>query len=161
MKKEEFEALVKKDKFQIFLFCCPASFPLCFAVHPWFVVNKKGQLSRWEVVSGGWSHKAKWGYLYKDFCPPWYGISIIYRLNMWKWDSKILSSIEGDENSTAAKIAAFIENSKDAYPFRHIYRYLGPNSNTYVQWVLNNFPEFKAELPPNAIGKNFRFQNII
>src|SRR3954451_17111959 len=33
----------------------------------------------------------------------------------------------------------------------------GPNSNTFVQAVLNAVPELKAVLPPTAIGKDYPY----
>ena len=62
--------------------------------------------------------------------------------------------IEGDENSLAAKMAEFIEHSPETYSHSKEYSLVGPNSNTYVQWILNMFPEFPAKLPWNAFGKN-------
>ena len=38
----ELEKLLNKDKYQVFLFTCPAIMPFSFAVHPWLVVNNKG-----------------------------------------------------------------------------------------------------------------------
>jgi len=49
-KNNNFENLIKKDKYQVFLFCCPAYFPFNFFCHPWFVLNKKGTLNRFEVA---------------------------------------------------------------------------------------------------------------
>ena len=71
------------------------------------------------------------------------------------WEGKLLGYIEGDENSTAKKVAEFIKNSKTIYPYCYKYSLRGPNSNTYAQWVLDNFPEFKVTLPKNSIGKNY------
>ena len=45
-----FEGLIKKDKYQVFVFANPAPIPISFARHPWFVLNKKGIISRWEVL---------------------------------------------------------------------------------------------------------------
>jgi len=42
-------------------------------------------------------------------------------------------------------------------PFRNEYKiYPGPNSNTFIQWVLNHFPNSGLKLPRNAFGKNYR-----
>jgi len=43
MKTEEFDKLIDKDKYQVFLMICPASTPVNFARHGWFVINKKEQ----------------------------------------------------------------------------------------------------------------------
>lgn len=49
-----------------------------------------------------------------------------------------------------------IEQAVADYPYRD--RYLvwpGPNSNTFVSFILRRVPELAVELPPNAIGKNW------
>ena len=48
----------------------------------------------------------------------------------------------------------FIKTSKDAYPYKN-YKLSGPNSNTYAQWILNNFPEAGIKLPWNCFDKNY------
>ncbi len=47
----------------------------------------------------------------------------------------------------------FIKTSKTNYPYSKNYSAL-KNSNTYVQWILNHFPETGISLPMNALGKN-------
>ena len=44
-----FEQLEKNDEYQVFVFDSSAYFPFNFARHPWFILNKKGVISRWEV----------------------------------------------------------------------------------------------------------------
>jgi hypothetical protein len=54
------------------------------------------------------------------------------------------------------KIRNVIEN----YQFRAYGDYRawpGPNSNTFVQAVLDSVPELRAVLPPTAIGKDFPY----
>ena len=45
----QFEKLIDKNKYQVFVFYCPAYFPFNFFKHPWFVINKKGEISRYEI----------------------------------------------------------------------------------------------------------------
>jgi len=40
------DEFIDKNKYQVFLFTCPAIMPFSFAVHPWLVVNNKGSLER-------------------------------------------------------------------------------------------------------------------
>ncbi|KKT21937.1 MAG: hypothetical protein UW07_C0051G0001, partial [Candidatus Nomurabacteria bacterium GW2011_GWF2_43_8] len=70
MNNKELEKLIDKDKYQVFLYACPANVPLNFASHPWFVVNKLGSVSRWEVLFRNTPHSTKWGHLYMNFFPP-------------------------------------------------------------------------------------------
>lgn len=43
-----------------------------------------------------------------------------------------------------------------SYPYPDRYRaYPGPNSNTFISYILRKVPELGVELPPNAIGKDW------
>ena len=42
------------------------------------------------------------------------------------------------------------------YPYKDTYRiWPGPNSNTFISFILRRVPEIGVELPPNAIGKDW------
>lgn len=153
MDNHKFSQLIDLNKFQVLLLASPGSIPFIFAAHPWFIINKMGLVSRWEVLFRKTPHATKWGHLYKDFSPPFQGIEIIPFWKKFFWTAKLLGQIEGEE---AERIIDFIENSPTTYPFCEKYSFIGPNSNTYAQWVLNNFPEFKTKLPWNSFGKNFK-----
>ena len=50
-----------------------------------------------------------------------------------------------------------IEAAVQAYPFADRYRsYPGPNSNTFTAHVARSVPELGLDLPPTAIGKDYR-----
>ena len=154
-----FGELIKKDKYQVFLFTCPARLPTPFAVHPWFVVNKKGVVSRWEIGRDLKDDPSYFGYVRFDGMPLFEGLPIISYNIPWSWGPrhiKLLGSIEGDEGSAAQKLADFIENGVSNYPYRNTYHLRGPNSNTYIQWVIDQFPESGFKLPWNAIGKGYK-----
>lgn len=157
-KNKDFQNLINKDKYQIFVFISPASFPISFAIHPWFVLNKKGEISRWEVMHYKNKLNKDFGYLHLNNRAPFLGIGLIWLVGKFFWKPELLGYIEGDENSTAQKTIDFIENSKNAYLYLHKYSFLGPNSNTYLQWILNKFPEFKIKLSWRFIGKNFKIK---
>ena len=142
-----------KNKFQIFLFVCPGNIPFNFAAHPWFVANEKGDISRWEVLFRKVECETSWGHLYKNFFPPFQGIEAFPFLQKYFWKGKLLGKIEGD---VAEQMAKFIKDSPKNYPYTARYFLSGPNSNTYAQWVLDKFPEFKVQLPWNAFGKNYK-----
>jgi len=149
------ETLVDKEKYQVFLFVCPAALPVSFAMHPWFVVNKKGEISRWEVFWRSSQNEMSWGHIHKNFYPPFVGIAKITFSDKYLWKNpRLIGYVEGDAQSLAARMVAFIEASPHSYLHVNEYHLLGPNSNTYVQWVLNNFPEVKLSLPRNSIGKD-------
>lgn len=158
--QEDFEKLIKPDRHQVFLLSCPPSMPLSFARHPWFVINKKGVVSRWEVIAspGMYQLKSDSGHLCTDVLPPWRGLRILRSVREWGyiWPSVLHGVVEGEEGSLAERMAEFIENSPQNYPYCGHYSYIGPNSNTYVQWVLDAFPESGLKLPWNAFGKGFK-----
>jgi len=143
------------SKYQVWLYKCPAVFPCFFATHPWFVVNKKGVVSRWEVVTSPNTGSTDYGYLSKDCLPPTTGIRIFpYTMNP-RYGNHLIGMVSGDADSLAAQMAAIINDSHKSYPHHDRYVLTGPNSNTYVQWILDQFPESGLKLPWNAFGKNF------
>jgi hypothetical protein len=102
-----------------------------------------------------------WGHLSLNFFPLFLGTTFLPVYSKAFYDKgnfkvKLLGFTEGDENSIAKEMVNFIENSSNSYPYCNTYHFIGPNSNTYVQWVLDNFPDFKAKLPWNAFGKNYK-----
>lgn len=154
---KDFENLIKKDKYQVFVFCCPSYLPHSLFKHPWFVLNKKGVISRWEVKH--FINEKNLNHLFIDDRVPFQGVGLTYCIEKYFWKSEFLGLIEGDENSTAQKAIEFIENSEKTYPYCDRYFFLGPNSNTYVQNVLNKFPEFNIKLSWHFIGKDFHIKN--
>lgn len=157
MKDSDFAELIKPDRYQVFLFTCPPSLPLSFARHPWFVVNQKGKISRWGIRArlDTYGVATAWGHLCLDALPPTKGLRVFYSSDKYWWGARLHGFVEGGEGSLAQKMAETIELSSKNYPYCHRYAYVGPNSNTYVQWVINQFPESGFTLPWNSFGKNF------
>ena len=155
MKKiDSLKNYIKNDDYQVFLFVGPVPIPFSFAKHHWFVINKKGDLSRWEVVWRQSRCKTSWGYLHKNLYPPLQGIEKFLFSDKYFWkNSFLLGVIEGDEHSPAKDMAEFIENSPNIYPYCYQYSFIGTNSNSYAQWVLNNFPQVNFKLRWNSFGK--------
>ncbi len=142
--------------YQVYFFTCPAHIPFHFAVHPWVVTVHQGKINRWEVIHRKYSNKERFGYVYKNFYTnPIQGIKK-HTLSSQYWDAKIIGSVFGGENSLAEKMFRFIETMSPLYPHQENYTlFPGPNSNTYIAWILKNFPEANIQLPWNAFGKNF------
>ena len=155
---EDFNKLVKKDRFQVFLFTCSASMPLSFARHYWFVCVKKGQISRWEVLFRKNRCKTSWGHLHLNFLTPFKGIEIIPFYEKFFWKARLAGYIDGKADSIAKKMVNFIENSNKNYPYCYKYSLTGPNSNTYIQWVISHFSEFKLTLSWNSFGKHYKIK---
>lgn len=145
----QFENLVNKNEYQVFVFCCPTYFPFNYFRHPWFVLNKKGEFSRWEVHYD--LNKLNSGHLYINNQTPFEGIQKTFFIKIY-WKAILLGNINGDAAERAIEV---IQGSETNYPFCKKYSYFGPNSNTYLQWVLSKFPEFKIQLSWRFIGKDF------
>jgi|SRR3989344_4507836 len=65
-----------KAKHQVFLYRSPGNLPFSFVPHYWFVINRLGTLTRWEVLFRKIKNKSNWGHLHKDFFLPFQGIEI-------------------------------------------------------------------------------------
>jgi len=144
----DYNNLINLEKDQVFVFCCPANVPLNFAKHLWFVCNERGEVSRWEVLFGK-NKDESWGHLHRDHYPTFSGIEIFPFTKRWHWRGNLLLEIEGE---TAKKMIDLIKASKENYPYLKNYSLVGKNSNFYVRWVLDHFPEVKIQLPRNAFG---------
>ena len=152
--ENEFVKLVDKEDHQVFLFSSKANFPAFFAKHYWFVSNKGGELKRWEV-----SYKKN---KYHEFGYIWtYQHSFSKALHKYIWDKRVhweKSEIKEIINGNKARnLIRVLEKSLEDYPFKEKYSfYPGPNSNTFVQWVIDKFPELNIKLSWDSFGKNYK-----
>ncbi len=153
MNKKEFAKLINKNKYQVFLFTCTCRFPINFARHPWFVINNKGKISRWEILKKVNQCKTSWKHLHLNLHEPTESLKNFSAID---GNSKLVKFITGDINSTAYKMIKLIESSPIKYKFNNNYSLTGPNSNSYAQWILNHFKEFRAKLPFNSFGKGYK-----
>lgn len=151
-----FKNLIDKNLYQVFLFASPSHIPFSIYPHPWVVINKRGQLSRYEVRHTKNKTEVSLGYIHINNLPLFDGIEVFSFLSHPRWNATLLGKIEGGENSPAHKMCEFIENSPQTYTYKNRYSLLGPNSNTYIQWILDNSPEFKVKLPWTALGKKYK-----
>ena len=113
-----------------------------FAEHMSIVVKPEGAATwtRYDVV--GWGNPVRKNAYAADAL--WYGNTprVVHR-----WD--------GVE---AAGLIPAIEASVQKYPFQSRGTYTvwpGPNSNSFVAWVVRHTPGFDTELPPVAVGKDW------
>lgn len=115
-----------------------------FAVHPWIIYKRQGEIEyqRYEVI--------RWG-----------GGNSVVRRNrtvpdgMWFGSMPtVLASVQGPD---AEKLIGPIESAIESYPYHHIYRtFPGPNSNTFLAHIGREVPALGLDLPPTAIGKDYR-----
>lgn len=113
------------------------------AVHTWIVTKPQDgeAYTRWDVVGWGGGRVVRRNYAAPDGM--WFGQT-----------PRLLVDRRGEE---AARLLAPIEAAVAAYPFPERYRsYPGPNSNTFTAHVGRSVPELGLDLPPTAIGKDYR-----
>jgi len=111
-----------------------------FVIHPWFVVKRPDAESfdRWEV----WMLPSEpFGHVRKNMLEP--------EADFGVGEAFAIAELTGPE---AEPVITFIEQAPETYPCAHTYVLVpGPNSATFVQWVLDN-TSWDVPLPPTAIG---------
>ena len=116
-----------------------------FGVHTWIAVKPRdaSEFTVHEVM--GWRLKRTGTALVARNRPAdgyWYGAR-----------PELLGDIRGPG------VEAIIDRIDDAvkeYPYPNTYHvWPGPNSNTFVAFVLRRVPELRVDMPPTAIGKDF------
>ncbi len=114
------------------------------AVHYWFVINQNNQFQRWEIWQKANCKKPSWGHLHKNLMPYSQGVGNDISWVECQWFDR-----------RAKRLIEIIENTPQIYPYNNEYKYYpGPNSNTYVQWVLNQ-AKLNYLLSKKGLGKNF------
>lgn len=112
------------------------------SVHSWILLRKAGATHYERYDKVGWGSPIR-----KNGYPPdgrWYSN-----------DPFIVKSVNG---AAAEQLIPRIEAAIAAYPHaeRGGYRiWPGPNSNSFVAYVLREVPEIDAVLPPNAVGRDY------
>ena len=155
MEKKDFFGLIKKDQYQIFIFSSPVPLPFSIAAHSWIVINIKGNLKRWEILFWPNQCKTSWEHLHLNVKLPWEGWEVLPFLKL-NFSSKLIGKIEGKKGSLAEKMTSWIDKNAKIYPYSVKYHaFPGPNSNTFIQWILNKFPESGLKLQWNAFGKGY------
>ncbi|MFP4354087.1 MAG: DUF3750 domain-containing protein [Phycisphaerae bacterium] len=121
--------------------CAKIPYVESIAAHCWFVgLGPDVPARRWEV----WQEpRGNHGHLQIDCRPAFAGVGA--------GESWVLAEFHGPQ---AQRLLAILDRPEE-YPWRQTYRYWpGPNSNTYVAWVLGK-AKIDAPLPPAAIGAGY------
>ena len=121
-----------------------------FAVHTWVAVKEDGAraYTLYQVI--GWGLRR-------------YGSAVSIsegKPNRYWFRSppKLLFEASGD---AASRMIPQIKNAVAAYPYEQEYvMWPGPNSNSFVQWIVLSVPELEVDLPAKAIGKNWMIDNF-
>lgn len=66
---------------------------------------------------------------------------------------ELLQTLKGKQ---AEEAISQIKKAVNSYPYGHLYTaFPGPNSNTFISYIIRNVSAFTVELPPVALGKDF------
>jgi len=124
------------------VYAAPIPFIAPIAVHCWFVVKPAGSqsLQRWEVfhVKAG-----TYGHVFQDAGSP--------TDHVGAGGTFVVAELTGP---AAEPVVEFIQTESPDYTCNDFYvAFPGPNSNSYVQWVLDG-TGWDLTLPARAIGKD-------
>ena len=115
-----------------------------FALHTWIVVKEENAASYTRYDYTAWGEPIRSNGFAADGL--WFGAT-----------PETLVAVDGEE---ASRLIPTIRDVVETYKFRAYGDYSawpGPNSNTFVQAILNAVPQLKAVLPPTAVGKDFPY----
>jgi len=115
------------------------------AAHCWFAEYDPAAeaWNRWEVWQTADPGPGGWGHLRKNQSGPGAGVGAGPSWALAEWTGQ-----------PAERIGRALADS-EAYPYRNTYRYWpGPNSNTFVAWVLRR-ADVEFDLPPAAWGSGY------
>jgi hypothetical protein len=116
-----------------------------FATHPWIAWKRPEDQSYTVAQVTGWRvRRGKPALSVESDLPD----------RLWfDNEPQLLDEYRGDE---ALVIIEKAERLIEDYPFKDVYTlWPGPNSNTFVAYIIRNIPELTIELPPHSIGKDY------
>ena len=116
-----------------------------FSVHTWIALKEKNATNYRVYHAALWNSYRGQGIVAFDEDLPdryWYGAK-----------PEIIFSLNGEK---AEKIIPQIYAAIESYPYHNLYRaYPGPNSNTFISYIIRNVEGIDIALPSNAIGKDW------
>ncbi len=116
-----------------------------FAVHSWVATKEKSAKTYITYHVTAWGARVSGQAItIKPDIPDrrWYGA-----------DAHLIAEVRGEKAEQAIRK---IEAAVKEYPYHDFYRMVpGPNSNSFVSYILRRTPEIGVELPPNAIGRDW------
>src|SRR5499427_2184991 len=122
-----------------------------FGVHTWIAVKPAAarEYTVYEII--GW--RLRW----QDSA-----LAIRHRAPDARWFGAKPELIAEKRGPSAAELIPRVDAAARAYPWAGEYvMWPGPNSNTFTAWVLRAVPELGADLPPTAIGKDYRGAKLV
>ena len=142
-------------RYRFFVFTCPTSLPFSLFNHSWVVIIKDDEIFRWEVLFRKGSDNT---HLHCNHYLPFSGVEVFLPIKKVYWKAKLIYYLEGE---SAKKIHSLVKRSQDLYFLKNKYSLVGPNCNTYVQWILNNFPDLNMRLPRSCIGRDYNIKKDV
>jgi hypothetical protein len=116
-----------------------------FGVHTWVAVKPTDARTYtvYEVI--GW--RLRWG-----DAP----VVVRTRTPDARWFGSIPELIAERRGEGVDALIERIDQAARSYPWANEYTlWPGPNSNTFVAWIVRSVPELEVDLPPTAIGKDY------
>jgi len=114
-----------------------------FAVHTWIAIKPAGATAyrRFDVIGWGGGRSVRENYAAADAL--WYGHA-----------PRRLLDLRGE---AAERLIPRLYRAVQDYPWPQTYQsFPGPNSNTFIAHIARSVPELGLDLPPTAIGKDYR-----
>lgn len=116
-----------------------------FAVHSW-IATKEPHAEHYVTY-----HVMGWRLRHNDT-----SVMIGEEIPDRRWFGAPAMLIEELRGEKAESAIANIKTAAKDYPYAgHYAPWPGPNSNTFISYILRRTPELTVELPPNAIGKDW------
>ena len=116
-----------------------------FGIHPWISWKRKNESTYTVAQVTSWAlRRGTSAIIIKNDLPDrlWFGNK-----------PTLMFQIVG---GSATKVINKTEKLIKRYPLPDIYRvWPGPNSNTFVEYIIRNIDEINVELPPHAVGKDW------
>lgn len=116
-----------------------------FGVHTWIAVKRAQEQAYTVYEVMGWRLRRN-------------GTSVVVRERVpdEHWYGNAPTLIAERRGDDVDELITRIEQAVLSYPYADTYHvWPGPNSNTFTAHVLREVPELRADLPANAIGKDF------
>jgi len=160
---------MSETDYKVSVYSSKLGIPLNFVVHTHIVTEHAGTKNRYDVFMPKTVPQiiqAHHGNIYKNLLPCDSGFLLFFRTNYWwhtnhskkRWGTTLVSSVTGTSGSAAYSLYNFIEN-EGLEQYTSQYSFIkGPNSNTFVQWVVDQVPECGLFLPWNAWGKGYKIK---
>ena len=153
MNFSEFNKILDKTTNQFFIFSTKITRPKYFVKHLYIATNQKGEINRFEVYSFKNKKNPDLGHIHKNFTTPTTGHRKKLFNRKEKYNSELIQTITGQ---LAEDMNKFVNKQYINYKYKNEYQYIGNNCNTFVDWILKEFPQVKIKLPKTAIGKKFK-----